>query len=71
MFEDAKKLSPEEKLWAVEQYLSGKGSTYSIADKYGVTDTSIRRWVDCYKIDGEHFFQTIQRSIIANPLNKK
>ena len=114
----------------VKEYLSGKGSTYSIADKYGVTNTSIRRWADRCKIDGEqafhkkplasslsqkeklravheylqgalslrdialkygvgdtpvsasglqnttpegmrHFFQTIQRSIIANPLNKK
>ena len=56
MSEDAKKISPEEKLWAVKEYLSGKGSTYSIADKYGVTDTSIRRWVDRYKIDGEQAF---------------
>lgn len=56
MSEDAKELSPEEKLWVVKEYLSGKGSTYSIADKYGVTDTSIRRWVDRYKIDGEQAF---------------
>lgn len=47
---------PEEKLRAVKEYLSGKDSTYSIADKYGVTDTSIRRWVDRYKIDGELVF---------------
>ena len=57
MSEKSKKLSPEEKLWAVKEYLSGKGSTYSIADKYGVTDTSIRRWVDGYKIDGEQAFR--------------
>lgn len=56
MSEKAKELLPEEKLWAVKEYLSGKGSTYSIADKYGVTDTSIRRWVDRYKIDGELAF---------------
>ena len=56
MSENAKELSPEEKLWAVKEYLSGKGSTYSIADKYGVTDTSIRRWVERYKIDGEQAF---------------
>ena len=56
MSENAKELSPEEKLWAVKEYLSGEGSTYSIADKYGVTDTSIRRWVDRYKIDGEQAF---------------
>lgn len=57
MSEKARELSPEEKLWAVKEYLSGKGSTYSIADKYGVTDTSIRRWVDRYKIDGEQAFR--------------
>ena len=57
MPEKARELSPEEKLWAVKEYLSGKGSTYSIADKYGVTDTSIRRWVDRYKIDGEQAFR--------------
>lgn len=56
MSEKSRELSPEEKLWAVKEYLSGKGSTYSIADKYGVTDTSIRRWVDRYKIDGEQAF---------------
>lgn len=57
MSEKSRELSPEEKLWAVKEYLSGKGSTYSIADKYGVTDTSIRRWVDRYKIDGEQAFR--------------
>ena len=56
MSKDAKELSPEEKFWAVKEHLSGKGSAYSIADKYGVTDTSIRRWVDRYKIDGEQAF---------------
>lgn len=30
MSEKARELSPEEKLWAVKEYLSGKGSTYSI-----------------------------------------
>ena len=56
MSEKVKELLPEQKLWAVKEYLSGKGSTYSIADKYGVTDTSIRGWVDRYKIDGEMTF---------------
>lgn len=30
MHEDAKELSPEEKLWALKEYLSGKGITYVI-----------------------------------------
>lgn len=50
MCEKIRKLSPEEKLLAVREYLLGKGSTYSIVDKYGITDTSIRRWVSSYKI---------------------
>ena len=57
-------LSPEAKLWAVKEYLSGKGSTYSIGDKYGVTDTSIRRWIDRYKIAGEQAFK--KRPLASN-----
>ena len=64
MSKDTKELSLEEKLSAVKEYLSGKGSTYSIADKYGVTDTSIRRWVDRYKIDGEQAFPQKASGII-------
>lgn len=57
MSEKPKILTQEEKLWAVKEYLDGKGSTYSIADKYGVTNTSIRRWVDRYRAEGEAAFQ--------------
>lgn len=57
MSKNAKEVSPEEKLRAVKEYLSGKGSTYSIADKYGVTKNSIRRWINRYKIDGEQAFR--------------
>ena len=56
MSKNAKKISPEEKLWAAKEYLSGKGSNYSIADEYGVTNTSIRRWAERYKINGERAF---------------
>ena len=57
MSEKARKLLPEEKLRTAKEYPSGKGSTYSIANKYGVTDTSIRRQVDRYKIDEEQAFR--------------
>lgn len=57
MSEKPKVLLREEKLWAVREYLDGKGSTYDIAKKYGVTDTSIRRWVDEYETGGENAFQ--------------
>lgn len=36
MYEKTKELSPEEKLQAVKKYLSGEGSTYSIAYKYEI-----------------------------------
>ena len=70
MSKDTKELSPEEKLSAVKEYLSGKGSTYSIADKYGVTDTSIRRWVDRYKIDGEQAFPQKHLASSLSPKEK-
>jgi len=53
MSKNQRELLQEEKLWAVKEYLSGKGSTYSIADKYGVTDTSIRKWIAKYKYGGD------------------
>lgn len=68
MSEKSRELSPEEKLWAVKAYLSGKGSTYSIAAEYGVTDTSIRRWVDRYKIEGEKAFR---RSSVQSSLSQE
>ena len=70
MSKDTKELSPEEKLSAVKEYLSGKGSTYSIADKYGVTDTNIRRWVDRYKIDGEQAFPKKHQASSLSPKEK-
>ena len=70
MSKDTKELSPEEKLSAVKEYLSGKGSTYSVADKYGVTDTSIRRWVDRYKIDGEQAFPKKHQASSLSPKEK-
>ena len=50
-------LTAEQKLLAVQKYLSGQGSIYSIGAEYGVSDTSIRRWVEKYKRDGEMAFQ--------------
>lgn len=61
-------LTAEQKLLAVQKYLSGQGSSYSIGDEYGVSDTSIRRWVEKYKRDGEMAFQkkTTSSGISAN-----
>ena len=57
MSKKATELSREGKLWVVREYLDGKGSTYSLGEKYGVTNTTIRRWVDEYETNGEHAFQ--------------
>ena len=70
MSKKIKQLSREEKLWAVQEYLEGKGSSYSIADKYGVTDTAIRRWVDQYRVDGDAAFQRSSRSVPLTPEEK-
>lgn len=56
MSEKPKGLSREEKLWIAREYLDGKGTTYSLAEKYGVTDTTIRRWIDDYETNGESAF---------------
>lgn len=70
MSKKPRELSLEEKLWAVKEYLAGKGSTYSIADKYGVTDTSIRRWVDRYKNGGEQAFSKKPLPSALSPAEK-
>lgn len=40
---------PEEKLRAVFEYQNGYGSLESIAKKYGVNQTSFRKWIGKYK----------------------
>ena len=39
------KLSDEERIAAVQEYLDGKGSFRSFAMKYGVSYTCIKEWV--------------------------
>jgi len=38
-------ISPQEKIKAVKEFLSGNGSEYTIAEKYGVSRSGFRRWV--------------------------
>ncbi len=44
-----KKISPSEKLQAVQEYLTGKGSMEAIAAKYGITYTPFRKWLAKYE----------------------
>lgn len=50
--------SPEEKLHAVHEYLSGKGSIEIIAKKYGVSCKPFRKWIAKYKSHGDMAFIT-------------
>lgn len=48
--------SPEEKLQAVKEYLSGKGSIEIIAKKYDVSCKPFRKWIAKYKSFGDAAF---------------
>lgn len=47
-----KKISPSEKLQAVQEYLAGKGSKKAIASKYGITCTPFGKWLAKYEAFG-------------------
>lgn len=49
-------ISPQEKIKAVKEFLSGNGSEYTIAEKYGVSRSGFRRWVLSYKAFGDCAF---------------
>lgn len=51
-----KKISPSEKLQAVQEYLAGKGSMETIAAKYGITYTPFRKWLAKYESFGSNAF---------------
>jgi len=57
------KLSSSEKLEAVKQYLDKQGSYRSIASKYGVNQSSLKRWVQKYESMGAD-------SLVAQSHNK-
>jgi transposase len=44
--------TPEWRAVVAQEYLNGQGSSLSIADKYSVTDKSVRRWAQRYKEQG-------------------
>lgn len=49
-------VSPQDKLRAVNEYLTGKGSQESIAKKYNVTHKALSTWINNYKSFGESAF---------------
>lgn len=51
-----RKVSSKEKLQAVYEYLGGKGSLKTIAQKYCVGYTSFRQWIQKYRAFGESAF---------------
>lgn len=51
-----KKISPSEKLQAVQEYLAGKGSMEVIASKYGITYKPFRKWLAKYEAFGPNAF---------------
>ncbi len=44
--------TPEWRAVVAQEYLNGQGSSLNIADKYSVTDKSVRRWAQRYKEQG-------------------
>lgn len=50
------KIAIELKLKAINEYLRGEGTTYTISSKYGVTRSSFRGWLRKYKSIGSNGF---------------
>ena len=46
------RISTEEKIQAIEEYQSGRGSLAMCSNKYGVSDASLRDWIRLYKTRG-------------------
>ena len=54
-------ISPDLKLQAVTEYLSGQLSQEACADKYGVSDMTIRNWLRKYKVNDVAGLQPISK----------
>lgn len=53
--------SPQEKLIAVQDYLSNKRSSYRIAKDYNVMPTTVFKWIDLYETFGEEGLTTLSK----------
>lgn len=56
------KYGAEEKISAVQEYLDGKGSMSSIAQRLGIAFTSFKQWVKNYEAMGIDAFKTNQNN---------
>lgn len=50
------KHSPKYRAIVSQEYLDGKGSYYYLADKYHIARSTIKKWVDAYRIHGINAF---------------
>lgn len=50
------KVSADIKLMAVKEYLAGNGSLTTVGIKYGITESSFRKWVAKYRAFGDSAF---------------
>lgn len=57
------KYSIEEKLNAVQKYLDGKESMYSIANRFGINVSAVRLWVNKYRAMGVDAFSINQNKL--------
>lgn len=70
----ASALSQEEKLHAIHEYLNGELSLRDVALKYGVGDTSVRKWIAKYKSGGDaallpnhtknHYSRSLKQAVV-------
>lgn len=51
-----KKISIEDKIYAVNLYLDGKKSTNQVASMFNVSKSSVRQWIRNYKSMGADAF---------------
>lgn len=65
-------VSSKEKLQAVKEYQSGKGSYKVISEKYGVAEKSLRKWLVKYKAFGESaFIESRPKAIYSSAFKRK
>jgi len=64
------KYTKEQKLEIVKRYLSGDGTTISLAREIGTSKSIVARWVLAYKYNGEDVFNTKPRNSTYSQLYK-
>ena len=65
------KLTNQERIAAVKEYLDGHGSYATIARKYGIVRTTLREAVNLYLSQGEHALYTTSKNTHYSPELKR